>query len=136
MKMLYTQSIGFFSDYLVTLVIVSILFIRDSTHTVWENGLQTLEQYTDVLKNNAVDENTYDLHARFILNAEEILSELHVLFVIYDANNVDKYPVSTKGRMTAIKASYWKKLKQGTAVAVPEMMTNPISGSATSMTIY
>ena len=121
---------------MVTLVIVSILFIRSTTNTVWENGFKQLEQYTDVLKNNAVDENTYVINARFIQNAEEILSDQHVHFVIYDANNVAKYPVSQKGRMTAIKASYWKKLKQGSAVAVPEMMTNPISGSAQSMTIY
>ncbi|WP_049151179.1 sensor histidine kinase [Lacticaseibacillus rhamnosus] len=118
------------------MVIVSILFIRSTTNTVWENGFKQLEQYTDVLKNNAVDENTYVINARFIQNAEEILSDQHVHFVIYDANNVAKYPVSQKGRMTAIKASYWKKLKQGSAVAVPEMMTNPISGSAQSMTIY
>ena len=136
MKMLYQQLIGFFSVIMVTLVIVSILFIRSTTNTVWENGFKQLEQYTDVLKNNAVDENTYVINARFIQNAEEILSDQHVHFVIYDANNVAKYPVSQKGRMTAIKASYWKKLKQGSAVAVPEMMTNPISGSAQSMTIY
>ena len=112
MKMLYQQLIGFFSVIMVTLVIVSILFIRSTTNTVWENGFKQLEQYTDVLKNNAVDENTYVINARFIQNAEEILSDQHVHFVIYDANNVAKYPVSQKGRMTAIKASYWKKLKQ------------------------
>ena len=104
MKMLYQQLIGFFSVIMVTLVIVSILFIRSTTNTVWENGFKQLEQYTDVLKNNAVDENTYVINARFIQNAEEILSDQHVHFVIYDANNVAKYPVSQKGRMTAIKA--------------------------------
>ncbi len=50
MKMLYQQLIGFFSVIMVTLVIVSILFIRSTTNTVWENGFKQLEQYTDVLK--------------------------------------------------------------------------------------
>lgn len=136
MKMLYQQLIGFFAVIMVTLVIVSILFIRSTTNTVWENGFKQLEQYTDVLKNNAVDENTYVINARFIQNAEEILSDQHVHFVIYDANNVAKYPVSQKSQMAAIKSSYWKKLNQGSAVAVPEMMTNPVSGQAQSMTIY
>ena len=71
MKMLYQQLIGFFSVIMVTLVIVSILFIRSTTNTVWENGFKQLEQYTDVLKNNAVDENTYVINARFIQNAED-----------------------------------------------------------------
>ncbi|MBE7901335.1 hypothetical protein IPD43_27565, partial [Paenibacillus polymyxa] len=45
MKMLYQQLIGFFSVIMVTLVIVSILFIRSTTNKVWENGFKQLEQY-------------------------------------------------------------------------------------------
>lgn len=80
--MLYQQLIGFFSVLLDTLDIVSILFIRSTTNTVWTNGFKQLTQYTDVLLNNAVHTNTYVLNARFIQLATTIYRHQTVTFVI------------------------------------------------------
>lgn len=50
MKLLYQQMLAFFGVIAVTLTIVSVLFIRSTTNTVWQNSFDQLEQYTDVLK--------------------------------------------------------------------------------------
>ena len=73
MKLLYQQMLAFFGVIAVTLTIVSVLFIRSTTNTVWQNSFDQLEQYTDVLKDRAVDQNTYLINSQFIQNSEEIL---------------------------------------------------------------
>ncbi|MFD1431665.1 sensor histidine kinase [Lacticaseibacillus yichunensis] len=137
MKMLYQQMLAFFGVILVTLAVVSILFIRSTTSNVWETSFDQLEQYTDVLKDRAVDSNTYLINSQFIQNSEEILKDQHVHFIIYDAKNNARYPAqAANGGAEPIASNYWKQLKNGNAVALPELTTNPADGKAQSMTIY
>ncbi|MFD1484641.1 sensor histidine kinase [Lacticaseibacillus baoqingensis] len=136
MKMLYQQMMAFFGVIAVTLVIVSILFIRSTTNTVWQNSFNQLEQYTDVLKDRAVDNDTYLINAQFIENAEEILAKQNVHFMIYDAANNARYPNIPGGAPQAIASKYWSQLKKGNTVALPELTTNPQNGRQQRMTIY
>ncbi|MCI1986416.1 MAG: HAMP domain-containing histidine kinase [Lactobacillus sp.] len=136
MKMIYQQMMAFFGVIAVTLVIVSILFIRSTTNTVWQNSFNQLEQYTDVLKDRAVDSDTYLINAQFIQNAEEILAKQNVHFMIYDATNTARYPNMPGSAPQAIASKYWKELKKGNTVALPELTTNPQNGKQQRMTIY
>lgn len=138
MKLLYQQMLAFFGVIAVTLTIVSVLFIRSTTNTVWQNSFDQLEQYTDVLKDRAVDQNTYLINSQFIQNSEEILAKQNVHFMIYDATNTARYPnlPGNSGAAQAIASKYWKQLKKGNTVALPELATNPQNGKQQRMTIY
>lgn len=136
MKLLYQQMLAFFGVIALMLTIVSLMFIRSTTNTVWENSFKQLEQYTDVLKDHAVDQDTYLINTQFIQNAEQILAKQNVHFMIYDATNTARYPNMPGAAPQAIASKYWQKLKQGDTVALPELTTNPQNGKQQRMTIY
>ncbi|WP_390409443.1 sensor histidine kinase [Lacticaseibacillus jixiensis] len=136
MKLLYQQMLAFFGVIAVTLSIVTVLFIRSTTNTVWQNSFDQLEEYTDVLKDRAVDSDTYLINTQFIQHAEEILTKQNVHFMIYDATNTARYPNMPGAAPQAIASKYWKLLKAGNTVALPELTTNPQNGKQQRMTIY
>lgn len=137
MKLLYQQMLAFFGVLIVAMAIISVMFIRSTSNTVWQNSFNQLEEYTDVLKDHAVDPNTYLINTEFITHSEEILKKQNVHFLIYDATNTVRYPQQVAdGGATAIASKYWTELKKGTAVALPELTRNPRNGKAQSMTIY
>ena len=55
MKLLYQQMLAFFGVIALMLTIVTLMFIRSTTNTVWQNSFNQLAQYTNVLKDYAVD---------------------------------------------------------------------------------
>ncbi|KRN25144.1 sensor histidine kinase [Lacticaseibacillus camelliae] len=136
MKLLYQQMLAFFGVLIVAMAIISVMFIRSTSNTVWQNSFDQLEEYTDVLKDRAVDPNTYLINTEFIEHSEEILKKQNVHFMIYDATNTVRYPQTAEGQATAIAGRYWKQLENGDAVALPELTTNPRNGKQQSMTIY
>ncbi|MFD1441579.1 sensor histidine kinase [Lacticaseibacillus hegangensis] len=136
MKLLYQQMLAFFGVLIVAMAIISVMFIRSTSSTVWQNSFDQLEEYTDVLKDHAVDPNTYLINTEFIAHSEEILKKQNVHFMIYDATNTVRYPQAAEEQGTAIASKYWKQLENGDAVALPELTTNPRNGKQQSMTIY
>ncbi|KRK74213.1 sensor histidine kinase [Lacticaseibacillus nasuensis] len=135
MKLLYQQMLAFFGVIAITLAIFGILMVRSTSNTVWDNSFDQLEEYTDVLTQRAVDQNTYMINAQFIQNSEEILAKQHTRFMIYDATNQARYPQMAQGTRP-IATKYWRQLKKGTAVALPELTTNPQTGKQQSLVIY
>ncbi|WP_125705493.1 sensor histidine kinase [Lacticaseibacillus daqingensis] len=140
MKLLYQQMLAIFGVIFVTMAIVSVLFIRSTAANVWDNSFNQLAQYTDVLEGNAlkadVSRNVYVPNTDFIQNAEKILSNQRVHFMIYNADNEAVYPNLEGNTVNAISKSTWKELKKGNPVALPELTTNPRDGKQQSMTIY
>lgn len=136
MKLIYQQMLAFFGVIIVALGIVAVLSIRSTTHQVWDDSFEQLENYTDVLKDRAVDERTYIINTRFIQDSEAILKNEDVHFLIYDAANTVRYPIFDGTKVAAIQSEYWKKLKSGKPVAVPSTATDPRDGKQESMTIY
>lgn len=137
MKLLYQQMLAFFGVLLVAMAIISVMFIRSTSNNVWQNSFDQLEQYTDVLTDRAVDRSTYLIDTQFIQHSEEILKKQNVHFMIYDADNNARYPqFAGTPRGAAIASKYWKQLKKGESVALPELTTNPRNGKQQSMTIY
>lgn len=136
MKLLYQQMLAFFGVILITLGIVGILLIRSTSDSVWQSSFNQLEQYTDVLTDRAVDQNTYMINSTFIQNSEEILAKQNVHFMIYDATNTARYPRMVGTTTQKIASKYWKQLKKGNAVAIPELTTNPQNGKQQSIVIY
>lgn len=139
MKLLYQQMLAFLGVIMVTLSVVSILFIQSTTNTVWENSFDQLEQYTSVLKDRSftkVNATTYMINTQFLNDAEEILDQQHVHFIIYNADNQAMYPNERSRASRPIDASDWAELKKGNAVSIRELARNPADGSQQSMTIY
>ncbi|WP_225047046.1 sensor histidine kinase [Lacticaseibacillus kribbianus] len=140
MKMLYQQMLAIFGVIFVMMAIVSVLFIRSTTANVWSNSFDQLEEYTDVLADNALQVNVarsaFEPNAAFIQNSEKILQNQRVRFIIYNADNAAVYPNQQAQSAVSIEAKTWAKLKEGTSVALPELTTDPRNGKQQSMTIY
>ncbi|KRM72992.1 sensor histidine kinase [Lacticaseibacillus brantae] len=139
MKLIYQQMLAFLGVILVTLAVISILFIRSTTNTVWENNFTQLEQYTEVLKNNSlvqVGDNQFMINSNFIATSENVLQDQHVHFIIYNSKNTAVYPTNSSRTPRGIDDDDWAQLKKGNAVSVRELARNPADGSQQSMTIY
>lgn len=139
MKMIYQQMLAFLGVILVSLGLVGILLIRSTTNSVWDNSFSQLEEYTDVLADQAVNKNTYVINTPFLQNSEAILAKQNVHFMIYNAQNKVRYPDlngMSNQNSRAIPKKTWDKLKQGTSVALPELATNPRNGKQQSLTVY
>lgn len=112
MKLIYQWMLAFFGVIMTTIVIVGIAFTQYSTKTAYNNTWDQLEGYASVIEREAFKQGSQaTLSKQFIDDGRAILSQQHVSFNFFNAQNEMVYP--TPDANVSVKKKYWKHLKNG-----------------------
>lgn len=112
MKLIYQWMLAFFGVIMTTIIIVGIAFTQYSTRTAYESTWDQLEGYADVIEREAFKQGSQAaLSTQFIIDSQQILSQQHVGFNFFNAENEMVYP--TPDPKVSVKKQYWKHLKNG-----------------------